>query len=161
MILGYLIMKVRGNLFLAVLLMMTACEKPIVDEDPQEQVVVDSDGLIPEGTPNTKKFTFTLKGDFSEDWKINTSGNLTEADADEAASRTRGYLQADGKDLTDVWVLDYMDGTLVQQLHQGDNTASDFGKPVLQLSYGSHHVYFIASRGVDPVMNTEAHTLTF
>jgi hypothetical protein len=74
---------------------------------------------------------------------------------------TRGYLQADGKDLTDVWVLDYMDGNLIQQLHQDDNTAADFGRPVMQLAYGSHHVYFIASRGSAATLDTDAKTITF
>jgi hypothetical protein len=37
----------------------------------------------------------------------------------------------------------------------------DFGKPVLNLAYGSHHVYFIASRGTGAVLNTNAHTITF
>jgi hypothetical protein len=97
-------------------------------------------------TTGTTKITFTIDGDFSDEWK----------------PVTRGYLSADGKDLTDVWVLDYdADGHLLQQLHQSDNTAEDFGKPIMNLSYGVHQVYFIASRGVDPVLNTEAHTLTF
>lgn len=121
--------------------MFAACEKDILSED---EVVKNDEGLV-ENTANAKKFTFTLKGDFSDEWK----------------PVTRSYLQADGKDLTDVWVLDYMDGALVQQLHQSDNTAEDFGQPVLNLAYGSHHVYFIASRGTSPALDTDAHTLSF
>ncbi len=121
---------------LAVAAVFTACEHPDYTE-----VIDDETGeVLP-----SKKFTFTLKGDFSDDWK----------------PVTRGYLAADGKDLTDVWVLDYKDGVLVQQVHQGDNTADDFGMPVLNLTYGNHHVYFIASRGTSPVLDTEAHTITF
>lgn len=116
---------------------LTACEKYSLPSEEQANTEQPSDA-------RTKKFTFTLKGDFSNEWK-----------------QTRGYLAADGKDLTDVWVLDYMDGALVQQLHQSDNTAEDFGKPVMNLAYGVHQVYFIASRGVSPVLDTEAHTLTF
>jgi hypothetical protein len=87
-----------------------------------------------------------MKGDFSDEWK----------------PVTRGYLAADGKDLTDVWVLDYdADGNLLQQIHQNDNTAEDFGKPVMKLAYGEHQLYFIASRGTDPVLDSEAHTITF
>ena len=127
---------------LAVGLTITACEKPIIDED-EESVITVSDASMSE---NTKKFTFTLKGDFSDEWK----------------PVTRGYLAADGKDMTDVWVLDYdADGNLLQQLHQNDNTAEDFGKPVMNLAYGSHQVYFIASRGISPVLDTDAHTITF
>ena len=119
---------------------MTACEKPITDEDfvPTEQQTPDQ--------TKTKKFTFTLKGDFSNEWK----------------PVTRGYLQADGKDLTDVWVLDYdANGNLLQQVHQDDNTAEDFGKPVMNLTYGSHHVYIIASRSQGATLDTENHVIKF
>ena len=90
------------------------------------------------------KITFAISGDFT----LN------------AYDFTRS-LTADGKDMTDVWVLDYVDGTLVQQLHQSDNTAADFGMPTLNLSIGTHHIYFIASRGVGAVLNTTTHALTF
>ena len=42
-----------------------------------------------------------------------------------------------------------------------DNTASDFGTPAITLSYGSHHLYFIASRGSGATINTTNHTITF
>lgn len=116
---------------------LTACEKYNLPSEEQTNTEQPSDA-------RTKKFTFTLKGDFSNDWK-----------------QTRGYLAADGKDLTDVWVLDYMNGELVQQIHQSDNTAEDFGKPQMQLAYGSHHVYFIAGRGTGAVLDTDNHTITF
>ena len=90
------------------------------------------------------KITFAISGDFTL-----TTHNFTRS------------LTADGKDMTDVWVLDYVDGTLVQQLHQSDNTATDFGTPTLNLSIGTHHIYFIASRGVGAVLNTTTHALTF
>lgn len=90
------------------------------------------------------KMTFAISGDFTL-----TSHDFTRS------------LNADGKDMTDVWVLDYVDGTLVQQLHQSDNTAADFGTPTLNLSIGTHHIYFIASRGVGAVLNTTTHALTF
>ena len=117
---------------------LTACEKEIITE---EDATV-SDGSAIE---KTKKFTFTLKGDFSNDWK----------------PVTRGYLSADGKDMTDLWVMDYVGGQLVQQIHQSDNTAEDFGRPVMNLSYGTHHVYFVASRGASPVLNTTDGTITW
>ena len=69
-------------------------------------------------------------------------------------------LTADGKDMTDVWVLDYMDGSLVQQLHQTSED-DDLGAPTLSLPVGSHHIYFIASRGQGATLNTTDHTLTF
>lgn len=131
--------------------MCAACQQApdvseLLGEEPTE-ITKDENGLVQEQKGLTKKFTFTLKGDFSTQWK--------------SVTRTVGYLAADGKDMTDVWVLDYMDGELVQQLHQSDNTAEDFGKPVMNLSYGVHQVYFIASRGVSPVLDTDAHTITF
>lgn len=118
-------------------MVLTACEKEIVSN---EKGVTTSD----ESTVG-KKFTFTVKGDFTSEWK----------------PVTRGYLSADGKDMSDLWVLDYKDGQLAQQIHQSDNTADDFGKPVITLAYGSHHVYFIASRGTSPVLNTDDGTITW
>ena len=130
--------------FIAAALVLTACEKVELSEpesvSPDETTVSDASA-----SGKTKKFTFTLKGDFSDDWK----------------PVTRGYLSADGKDLTDVWVLDYVGGTLIQQLHQSDNTSEDFGKPVMNLTYGSHHIYIIASRGQSPTLDTESKTLSF
>lgn len=122
---------------------LVSCEKVDVSD-----LVGDGDDTTSEiGGENakTKKFTFTMKGDFSDQWK----------------AVTRGYLSADGKDLIDVWVLDYMGDVLVQQIHQVDNTAEDFGKPVMQLAYGEHHIYFVASRGTGAVLDTDAGTITF
>ena len=134
-------MKRTVLMAVAVCLTMTACEKAIEVEELGQQTEMD----LPDGTvAKAKKFTFTMKGDFSDDWKT-----------------TRGYLAADGRDMTDVWVFDYMGGDLVQQLHQGDNTADDFGKPVMQLAYGSHHVCFVASRGTTPTLNVGAHSITW
>lgn len=120
--------------------LMTACEKTIESEDNVDEVIT-TDGKPVVG----KRFTFTVKGDFSSEWK----------------PVTRGYLSADGKDMTDLWLFDYVDGQLVQQLHQGDNTAENFGKPQMTLSYGSHHIYFVASRGAEPALNTNNATITW
>ena len=73
---------------------------------------------------------------------------------------SRASLEADGQVLTDVWVLDYVGGELQQQVHQV-STDADFAEPTLTLAYGEHNIYFVASRGVDPVLNTMAHSLTF
>lgn len=104
--------------------------------DPEPQPLPAIDGV-------TKKFTFTVKGDFSKDMK-------TKAD----------YLTADGKSMTDLWVLDYMGDELVQQIHQASGD-EDWGQPTLNLKYGEHHVYFIASRGQSPTLNTTSKTITF
>lgn len=65
---------------------------------------------------------------------------------------TRGSLSADGKEMTDLWLFDYVDGTLVQTLHQV-STDADFGTPAPILSYGEHRIYFVVSRGASPVIN--------
>jgi len=118
-------------------LLVVACEKPVLGEVEDESEPVEM------GSKNdVKKFTFTVKGDFG------------------AATFTRGYLSADGKDMTDLWVFDYVDGACVQSLHQ---TAGDeaWGKPTLTLGYGSHHVYFVASRGEGATLDAEGHTITW
>ena len=65
---------------------------------------------------------------------------------------TRGSLSADGKEMTDLWLFDYVDGVLVQTLHQVSADA-DFGTPAPTLSYGEHRIYFVVSRGGSPVIN--------
>ena len=86
--------------------------------------------------------TFACQGDF---------GNAT---------FTRGALTADDKSMTDLWVLDYVGGTLVQQLHQV-STDADFGTPSLNLDYGAHHVYFVASRGEGATLSTAEHNIAW
>ena len=75
---------------------------------------------------------------------------------------TRSELKADGKAMTDLWVLDYPNGQTAPtiQIHQ-TSSDEDFGSPTLNLAVGSHHVYFIASRGQDATIDTDAHTITF
>lgn len=123
-------------MMVAVMVVMMGCEKPIIESDAIVNDGVSSGTNDSEAVKNGKNFTFTVKGDFSTEWK----------------SVTRGYLAADGKDMTDLWVMDYMNGELVQQVHQVA-TDENFGKPAMRLAYGSHHVYFVASRGAAPTMN--------
>ena len=144
--------------------MICGCEKEIVSEG----TAVKTSGTSASDV-KTKKFTFTMKGDFSVDWngdgialqETKPAGDAAVNRAGVTARRTVGYLTAEGKDMTDVWVLDYMNGQLVQQVHQSDNTAEDFGMPVMQLAYGSHHVYFVASRGAGADLNVGEHRLTW
>lgn len=94
----------------------------------------------------SKEITFSVDGDFlSPIFRTPT---------------TRASLVADGVEMTDLWVLDYMDGVLVQSLHQV-KTDADWGTPKLTLAYGSHHVYFVASRGDSPVLDEVGHTITW
>lgn len=60
---------------------------------------------------------------------------------------TRASLTANGKELTDLYILDYdkATGKLLQVLHQ-TNTAADFAEPDLTLDYGEHTLKVIATR---------------
>ena len=69
-------------------------------------------------------------------------------------------LEADGKGMTDLWVLDYHDGALVQQIHQS-GTDADFGAPTMRLRTGEHQICFVASRGTGAAVDTEAHTIVW
>ena len=72
--------------------------------------------------------------------------------------RTRASLSANGTEMTDLWLFDYMDGQLVQTLHQSSSDA-DWGTPKMTLAYGSHHVYFVASRGDAPTIDQASHII--
>lgn len=114
--------------------LMTACEKLEVEEAMGE--------IENENVSSGRTFTFTLKGDFENEM------------------RTRGILSANGSDMSDLWMFDYVGDDLVQQLHL---TTSDenFDAPSITLSYASHHVYIVVSRGATPTVDTEAHTIVW
>lgn len=119
--------------------MICGCERVemISDQDaPSESV----------NTKESKKFTFTVKGAFGDPMFVEGS--------------TRGYLSSDGNTMTDLWVFDCVDGVCVQSVHQVP-TDQEWGRPVMSLAYGDHHVYFVASRGVSPVLNEAAHNITW
>ena len=73
---------------------------------------------------------------------------------------TRGYLSNEDNTMTDLWVFDYVNGQLVQSVHQS-STDEGWGTPKMSLSYGKHHVYFIASRGTNPVVNESSHMISW
>lgn len=60
--------------------------------------------------------------------------------------------------MTDLWIFDYMGDVLQQSIHQSSTDAT-FGTPSLSLDYGDHTFYFVASRGSDPVVDTDAATI--
>ena len=121
-------------MFLLLAAMLVAgCEKSVMED-------VTGEGVTESG--KTKKFTFTCKGDFDN------------------PTFTRGYLSTNDEGMTDLWVLDYVNGSLVQQKHQSSSDG-DFGMPSMDLAYGTHHVYFVASRGVDAVLSTTSHKITW
>lgn len=114
----------KAFLLAAILAALTSCERlALPGTDTPDS---------PSSQSQTKPFTFTLKGDFT------LTGFFTRASSQ--------YMQADGKELTDLWILDIMDGEVIQEKHL---TPSDdeWGAPHLNLKYGTHQIKFLASRG--------------
>ena len=64
-----------------------------------------------------------------------------------AMARTRATMSEVG--MTDLWVFDYVGGTLLQTIHQ-TATDANFGTPAIDADYGEHTFYFVASRGDTP-----------
>ena len=66
---------------------------------------------------------------------------------------TRASMAANGKQLTDLYILDYnkATGKLLQILHQ-TSTAEDFAEPTLNLDYGNHILKVIATRSASPTL---------
>lgn len=67
-------------------------------------------------------------------------------------------LTADGQDMTDLWLFDYVDGALVRTAHKV-STDADFSSPSMSLQYGEHTIYFVASRGKTP--NVDGTSITW
>ena len=106
--------------------------------------------------------TIRLKADTTMTEHVSITFNCRGFDfSTEPFAGTRA-LEADGKAMTDLWVLDYPNGQTAPtiQIHQ-TSSDEDFGSPTLNLAVGSHHVYFIASRGQDATIDTDAHTIAF
>lgn len=80
---------------------------------------------------NEQQLTFEVAGDFAN------------------PQFTRAGMMADGVEMTDLWIVDYKDGEIKQQVHQTNGDAN-WGSPTLSLTLGHHHVMFLASRGVEP-----------
>lgn len=125
--------------FVMVALLATSCEKVTLDDAESEQQEVPA--------KNGKKFTFTVKGDFDNPTFV-------------MGTRATTYLTAEENVMTDLWVFDFVGDECVQSIHQeaGDD---DFGQPSMNLSLGSHHVYFVASRGDEPTLDETAKTITW
>lgn len=127
-----------GGGWWGLLFLLCSCSQIVLDED---------DAALPTDEPTTeqtRKFTFTIKGDFlSPEFRY---GGPAKANA---------YMTADGAEMTDLWVIDAVSGdqspdlTIKQQLHQS-STDPDWGTPTMNLSLGTHHILFLASRGQQP-----------
>lgn len=61
-------------------------------------------------------------------------------------------LEADGVTMTDLWLFDYVDGSLARTAHKA-STDADFSSPSMSLQYGDHTIYFVASRGKTPTVD--------
>ena len=129
-------------------------------DDPTANLTVRTE-TKPMGEPVI--ITFRCRGDFDI-----TTDSFSDADQTTpnpsysgGETSTRAELKADGKAMTDLWVLDYVDGALAQDAIHQTSSDSDFGTPTVNLAVGSHHLYFIASRGKTPTLNTDAGTITF
>jgi len=67
-------------------------------------------------------------------------------------SVTTRSLEADGQEMTDLWLFDYVDGELVQTIHKVAADV-DFSSPSVAMAYGEHNVYFVAARGKTPTVS--------
>lgn len=137
--------------------LVCGCEKElkVSDDEPDDEsteMVVNGPG---------KRFTFTVKGDFGS--PTFADGDVR-PDADDsgvgAARRAATYLTDGSNQMTDLWVFDFVGETCVQSLHQTTSDES-WGQPQMSLALGTHHIYFVASRGVTPTVNTTARTITW
>ena len=129
--------------------LLCGCEKELLSDAANDGEDVES--VV---TQKMKKFTFTVKGDFG-------CPTFSWPEGNDSGTVTRGYLQADGKDMTDLWVFDFIGDQCMNSIHQDDNTAEDFGRPTMNLGLGSHHIYFVASRGASPTLNEDDNTITW
>lgn len=114
-------------LALAVAVMMTACEREH-DElaDADIEINIPTDSMKNHATINFVCSPYTMRA--------MTRATLTELT------------------MTDLWVFDYVGGALKNTTHQSSSDAT-FGSPSIGMEYGSHTLYFVASRGADPVVN--------
>ena len=121
---------------LAAALMLAACSKNDEPEvSPNFDITIPSDSIETHAT-----VTFSFGGDID----IHPMTRATIAELN----------------LTDVWVFDYIGTDLQTTVHQ-TSTDTDFGTPSLSMEYGTHTLYFVASRGSDPTTDTDAKTITW
>ena len=130
-----------GTTLCALAALSSSCQK-IEEPETDQNLHLDID--YGDSIKTNAVITFSCAGDFTLTQKAMTRA-----------------LSADGKDMTDLWVLDYKDGALAQTAIHQTSEDTDFGSPTVPLSLGNHHLYFIASRSQSPSLNTDAHTLSF
>ena len=138
--------------------LMCGCEKELKVNNAES--VDDATEAVVNGP--TKKFTFTVKGDFGS--PTFRDGDQVEASVNGTGSaaprRAATDLTDENNQMTDLWVFDFVGETCVQSIHQTTSDAT-WGQPQMSLALGTHHVYFVASRGLSPVVNATAKTITW
>lgn len=115
-------------------LMLSSCEYVQVDD-------------LAEIEENTSQNTVTFRLS-TDDWSKN------------ATPLTRGAMTADDTEMTDLWLFDYVGDELVQSAAYSPED-DDWGAPSLTLKLGTHHIYFVASRGDSPTVDDEARTIVW
>lgn len=127
-------MKTKTFLFATTLMMMAACM--MMNTSCTKYV---TDDVVENGGSQEN-------AEGKEHVKLNLSADVPEAE-------TRGSLPVDGKELTDIFILDYdkTSGKLLQVLHQ-TNSAADFAEPDMTLAYGEHTLKVIATRSISPTL---------
>lgn len=93
----------------------------------------------PDAEPSKAAYTFRISGEFSTSYD----------------PMTRAALAQGTEAVSDLWVLDYVNGTCVHSEHQV-STQEGFGTVQMSLSYGHHDLCFVASRGTVPVLSDRA-----
>ena len=73
---------------------------------------------------------------------------------------TRGAMTADDTEMADLWIFDYVDGEMVQSLKYSPEDY-DWGEPSVTLKLGTHHIYFVASRGDQPTVDEDESTIVW
>ena len=107
------------------------------------------------------KCDYVEEGVASEDIKLvsfKCSGNFS--GAMELVTRASS-LSVNELGLTDLWVFDYLDDVYVQNKHQVYGVDDGFGYVTLPLKRGRHKLYFVASKGNNPVVSESSSTISF
>ena len=135
-------------MMMAAVVLMTACEKAVFDEQLAERQQV-------------KDVSFNLSTD--DGWTVTRAGNgtatsaVTMADNGTVTMDVTRTLYANTTPLTDLFMYDCVGG----DVNQAQHLTSDFDMPSMMLDYGEHAVKFVASRGASPVENDTEHTIVF
>lgn len=116
---------------------LAGCEKATMDDALDDGV--------------RKDVTFNVGGDFA-------TPTISKAPAQ--VMRRAPIATSDGVQMQDLWVLDYMGGTLKQTIHQ-EAADEDFGSPTLSLALGEHDLYFVCAGGEGATVTEAQHKITW